>query len=183
MNLFLLPFLLIYTHVSFDSHPANILMPLEFYLQRSSTIFNDVSTALLCMRYISLYEFASYIYGSRNIFLKNDFVSCLSDVNFATTLLPLLPSSASSSSAATAVAYFFLCFLSCSSFYPWLTHLFLLVRLRFSFPLLLFLLLLLFFFFFLSPCPDPHTCGGKMTRTNRCCNFVITTVWSWDASY
>lgn len=84
----------------------------------SSTIFNDVSTALLCMRYISLYEFASYIYGSWNIFLKNDFVSCLSDVNFATTLLPLLPSSASSSSAATAVTYFFLCFLSCSSFYP-----------------------------------------------------------------
>ena len=183
-NLFLLPFLLIYIHVSFDAHSANVSMLLQFYLQRSSTIFNDVSTALLRMRYISLYELASYIYGSRNIFLKNDFVSCLSNVNLATTLLPLLPSSASSSSAATAVTYFFLYFLSCSSFYLWLAHLFLLVRLRFSFPLLLFLLLFFFFFFFfLSPCPDPHTCGGKMTRTNRCCNFVITTVWSWDASY
>ena len=30
-----------------------------------------------------------------------------------------------------------------------------------------------------SSCPrPPHAPGGKMTRTNRCCNFVITTVCS-----
>lgn len=57
-----------------------------------------------------------------------------------------------------------------------------------SSPLLLLLLLLLLLRLFLfvpvissSSCPSiptPHAPGGKMTRTNRCCNFVITTVCS-----
>lgn len=54
MNLFLLPFLLIYTHVSFDSHPANMLMLLQFYLQRSSTMFLQLCSVWDTFPYTSL---------------------------------------------------------------------------------------------------------------------------------